>query len=477
MEQAPESREKSKWGILAVTVMSPFMATLDANIVNVALPDMAAKLHVTSGTIAWVASAYLIALTASILFFGKLGDLKGQTRILQYGMLLFTVGSFLCSMSKTFDFLIFSRVVQALGASATMANSQGIISRTFPKNELGRALGINAAFVALGTLAGPALGGLVISVAGWPYLFWINVPIGLLTFFGGFLLFPKAKSVPGKLDLTGSVLFAASMIPLFTAVQEGLDFGFTSPFILICFAVGIAALVLFLLTQRRKEHPLLRLDIFRNKWFSISIFCAFTSFTAISVYTIVLPFYLQDVRSMSPEQAGLAMTIYPLILALVAPLSGALSDRIGSEGLTLVGLVATCIGLFLMSTLAEQTPLVVMALFIAFMAIGNGLFQSPNNSLVMSTLPPDQLGVGGSVNALVRTMGQTFGISGSTALLYIGMSMMMGRHVTNYLPGHNSAFLFGMRLAYLASGAVCLLGVLITAMRLRSRRLRDASTE
>lgn len=475
--EAQELRGKSKWGILAVTVMSPFMSTLDANIVNVALPSMASTLHVTSSTISWVVSSYLIALTASILFFGRLGDLKGQTRILQYGMLGFTVGSFLCSLSTTFEFLIFARVVQALGASATMANSQGIISRTFPKSELGRALGINAAFVALGTLTGPALGGLIISVAGWPYLFWINVPVGLLTFFGGFFLFPKASSVPGKLDWAGSVLFAVSMVSLFIAIQEVQELGLSNPLIFSCLAVAVVTFLLFLRTQRKRSEPLLHLGIFRNKWFSISIFCAFTSFTAISVYNIVLPFYLQDVRRMTPQASGLVMTIYPLLLILVAPFSGALSDKIGSEGLTLAGLALTCLGLFLMSLLAEQTPILLLALFIGSMAVGNGLFQSPNNSLVMSTLPPDQLGVGGSVNALVRTTGQTFGISASTALLYAGMSWKLGRHVTNYLPGHDSAFLFGMRIAYLASAAVCLLGVLITAMRLRSRRLRDASTE
>lgn len=475
--EAPELQGKSKWGILAVTVMSPFMSTLDGNIVNVALPSMAATLHVTSSTVSWVVSAYLIALTASILFFGRLGDLKGQTRVLQYGMLGFTVGSFLCSLSKTFSFLIFARVVQALGASATMANSQGIISRAFPKNELGRALGINGAFVALGTLTGPALGGFIISFAGWPYLFWINVPIGIATFLGGFFLFPKAVSVPGKLDRTGSVLFALSMVCLFTAVQEVQQLGIFHPLILSCFAVAAVSFLLFVHMQKTQEEPLLRLGIFRNKWFSISIFCAFTSFTAISVYNIVLPFYLQDVRRMSPQASGLVMTIYPLLLVLVAPLSGALSDKIGCEGLTLVGLAMTCLGLFLMSLLSEQTPLAVLSVFIGAMAVGNGLFQSPNNSLVMSTLPRGQLGVGGSINALVRTTGQTFGISASTALLYAGMSWKLGRHVTNYLPGHNGAFLFGMRVAYLASAAVCLLGVLVTAVRLRERRTQGASME
>lgn len=468
----PGMREKSKWGILAVTVMSPFMSTLDANIVNVALPVMAQKLHVTSAMIAWVASAYLITLTASMLFFGKLGDLKGQTKVLQYGLLGFTLGSALCSLSPSFGFLIFARVVQALGAAATMANSQGIISRTFPKNELGRALGINGAFVALGSLTGPSLGGFVISFAGWQTLFWINVPIGLIAFIGGFFLYPKEESSHGLPDPPGTALFALSMVTLFLAVQEGQSVGFGSPLILASLAVAAISFGAFLYFQIHRENRLLDLGIFRSKWFSISIFCSFTSFIAISCYAIVLPFYLQDVLRMSPSHAGLIMTIYPLLLIVASPVSGALSDRIGAEGLTLIGLSLTCFGMFLMATLSESTPIYLTSAFIVCMAVGNGLFQSPNNSIVMTSLPQEQLGVGGSVNALVRTLGQTAGTAASTALLYAGMSWKLGRHVTDYIPGQNGAFLFGMRIAYLTAGVICLVGAGITAARLYQRRLR-----
>ena len=465
--------KKNKWGILFVTVMFPFMACLDTNIVNVALPVMAVKLHVTSSMIAWVASAYLIVLTASILLFGKLGDLKGHTKIFQYGMLAFTIGSFLCSLSHTFAFLIFSRMIQALGAAAVMANNQGTISRTFPKNERGRALGINGAFVALGTLAGPSLGGFVISLAGWQYMFWINVPIGILVFIAGLWFFPKEEETsPGKLDLLGSLLFAFSMVPFFLAIQQGQVIGFSHPFILVCFAIAVISFFLFILVQKRSAQPLLELDIFKNKWFSISIFCAFTSYMAISCYNIVQPFYLQDVLRMTPAIAGLYMTIYPLLIVLVSPTSGYMSDKIGSEGLTLLGLVLTGAGLFLMSTLTAYPSLIVMAVFIIVMAIGNGLFQSPNNSLVMSSVPQDQLGVGGSVNALARTIGQTAGIAVSTSLLYGGMSMKIGRRVTDYLPGSNDAFLFGMHISYLAAAFVCLLGAIITAVRLYSKRVK-----
>lgn len=224
--------------------------------------------------------------------------------------------------------------------------------------------------------------------------------------------------------------------------------------------------MVFYRTERKVDTPLLDLEIFRNKWFTVSVFCAFTSFIAISCSNIILPFYLQNALNMSPEKAGLYMTIYPVVLALVAPTSGYLSDKIGSEILTLIGLALTSIGLFLMALLNESPIYCMLILFIAVTSLGNGLFQSPNNSLVMSMLPPEKLGIGGSVNALVRNIGMVVGIAASTSILYAGMSAKIGRHVTGYVTGRNDAFIFGMHLAYIASGAVCLVGALMTAVRL-----------
>lgn len=470
------SRGSDKWAILFLTAMCPFMATLDTNIVNVALPVMSEKLGVTSGMITWVASAYMIALTASILFFGRLGDLKGQTLVFQYGMLVFTLGSFLCSISRNFEFLLLSRVVQALGAGATMANSQGIITRTFPKSERGRALGINGAFVALGTLAGPPLGGLLVATAGWQSLFCINIPIGLSVFAAGFRIFPRMETLPGKMDIPGAVLFALFVVPFFIGLQNGQAMGFTDPLILSCFLIAAVSFLLFLQVQRRRQAPLLSLRIFRNKWFSISIFCAFISFVSISCYNILTPFYLQYILKMSPSLSGVMMTIFPLLLVLVSPVSGYLSDRVGSEPLTLAGLFVTFCGLCCMGFLSRGQSLPLLALYMILLSFGNGLFQSPNNSLVMSSVPPEQVGIGGSVNALVRTFGQTAGIAVSTALLYGGMSLKTGTTATDFVPGQEDAFLFGIRLAFLAAAAVCLPGLLMTAFRLYGRKREKAQT-
>ncbi len=217
-----------------------------------------------------------------------------------------------------------------------------------------------------------------------------------------------------------------AIVPLFVALGKGQEVGFTKPIILLGFLIAIISFIAFIIVEKKRENPLLQLEIFGNKLFSLSIFCGFISFVSMFCSIIIQPFYLQDVLKYSPAFTGLILMISPLILSVVAPISGHLSDKIGSEILTFIGLVLTSLGLLLMSTLNEQTSLISMIIFIAVMSLGNGLFQSPNNSLIMSTVPRDKLGIAGSINALVRNLGMVCGIALSTTLLYNRMSYKIG---------------------------------------------------
>ena len=225
--------------------------------------------------------------------------------------------------------------------------------------------------------------------------------------------------------------------------------------------------------EKKRKNPLLELKIFENKLFSLSIFCGFISFVALFCSVIIQPFYLQDVLKYSPAFTGLILMVSPLILSVVAPISGHLSDKIGSEILTFIGLAVNSVGLLLMSTLNEQTSLMSMVFYIAVMTIGNGLFQSPNNSLVMSTVPKDKLGIAGSINGLVRNLGMVCGIALSTSLLYNGMSHKIGYRVTNYVVGRNDAFIYGMKVVYLTAAIICLIGAILTFLRLYSIKYKS----
>lgn len=475
MEQAQRIEEKlikDRWWILLIVVISPFMATLDSSIVNVALPTIAQELNADMASIEWVVTSYLIVISGTILVFGRLGDIKGKSNIFKWGFIIFTIGSLLCGLSGTLTMLVLSRVVQGVGAAATMANNQGIITHVFPAQERGRALGISATAVALGTMIGPPLGGFIVSAFKWQYIFLINIPVGIIAIIMGMKILPNGAKKDESIDFKGAILFGLSIVLLFYTLSKGQQIGYGDPMIIFSFIMAVVLFVLFILLERSLVHPLLELSIFKNTLFSISIFCAFISFISISSTNIIQPFYLQNVLKLSPSSTGLIMMIYPLILSVVAPMSGHLSDKIGSEFLTFLGLCFTITGLFLMSTLNEVTPISTMAIYIGILSVGNGLFQSPNNSLVMSTVSKNKLGIAGSVNAFVRNLGMVTGVSLSTTLLYHMMSAKMGKKVTGYVPGRDDVFVYGMKYVYITAAAVSCVGALITAGRLYHRRIR-----
>jgi EmrB/QacA subfamily drug resistance transporter len=475
MEQTGDKIYKNRMLILFNVVLMTFMATLDSSIVNVALPNMAEKLSVSSEAVAWTVSAYIIVIAGTILIFGRLGDIIGKTRVFHFGIILFTFGSLLCGTSGSFAFLIFARTVQAVGASATMATNQGIITQVFPGSERGKALGISGTFVALGSMAGPPIGGLIVSLLRWNYIFLINVPIGIFIFITAMKILPKTDVRKNeKLDAKGAALFTLSIAALFFSLLAGEDYGYGNSLILLGFILSVVAFVIFIIVEKRTAIPLLQLKLFQNRLFSLSIFCAFISYVSISSITIIQPFYLQYTMKFSPAFTGILMIVYPLVMSVVAPISGNLSDKIGSEFLTFVGLLLNSIGLFLMSTLDAQTGLTHMLVYIVIMSIGNGLFQSPNTSLIMSNAPRDMLGISGSVNALIRNLGMITGIASSLLILYSQMSRKIGYNVSDYIPGRDDVFVYGMRSAYIAAASICTAGTLLTAFRLYSRRRRAA---
>ncbi|MBV7273236.1 MFS transporter [Clostridiaceae bacterium UIB06] len=470
---------KKRWIILFTLLSATFMATLDGSIVNVALPDMSDKLNVSMAAIEWVVTSFLITIAATILIFGRLGDIKGKIKIFRFGIVLFTLGSLLCGFTNSLPVLVAARVIQAIGASATMATNQGIITQVFPPNERGRALGVLGTFVALGAMAGPPLGGMIVSAISWKYIFLINVPIGIIVFILTIRVFPKTNTIlDEKLDIKGSILFTIAIVLLFGAIVQGQSTGYDNPIMISAFVIAFISLITFIVVERKMELPLLQLKIFENSLFSISIVCAFISFIAIGASNIILPFYFQDALKFSPATTGFFMMVSPIVLSVVAPCSGYLSDKIGSEILTLIGLAFTSLGLLLISTLNEKSSVIMFVTYIVIMTVGNGMFQSPNNSLVMSTVPKDKLGIAGSVNSLIRNLGMVIGTSLATLLLYNRMSYKVGYRVIDYVKGRADVFIYGMRCVYISAAAMCVIGVVITALRLyNSKKLKDVEIE
>lgn len=466
---------ENRWRILPVVLLGPFMATLDSSIVNVALPDMAQKLSVGINTIQWVVTSYLIVISALVLIFGRIADIIGKSAVFQYGFVIFSLGSLLCGFSKSIEFLIFSRIVQAIGAAMTMSSNQGLIAAIFPLKERGRALGLSGTTVAVGTMLGPPLGGIMVQIFNWESIFLINIPIGIVAFFLGRKMLPKEerKEVVDGFDLRGAILFMAFVVSLFWAMLSGEKLGWENKYIVISFIIASACFTTFYFVEIKEKNPMLDFSMFENKLFNVSIFCAFVSFTVIFCNNIIHPFYLQYVMKISPAGAGILMMVYPISAGVIAPISGYISDKIGSEILTFFGLLTTTIGLVLLGSLNTNSTYYDIVIRIAILGFGNGLFQSPNNAIVMSLVPKNKLGIAGSINALVRNIGMVFGIAFSVGLLYNRMSHSIGYKVINFIPGRPDVFIYAMKFVYMSAASICIIGIILTLLRIKEKRKKE----
>lgn len=460
---------EKRWLILTIVLIGPFMATLDSSIVSVALPKMSSDLMIGINTIQWIVTSYLITISATILVFGRIADIKSKKIIYQYGFLIFSTGSFLCSISENIALLICFRIVQAIGASMIMSCNQGIITDIFPDSERGRALGLSATTVAIGTMAGPSIGGIIVGFFNWKSIFLINIPIGIIAFILGQKILPdEEKKIEEKFDIKGAITFSTAIISLFWSVLSGERIGWSNKWISISLIISILNLFYFYYIEKNMKHPMLDFTLFNNSTFSISIFCAFISYIVIFCTNIIHPFFLQHILNMKPQYAGLFMMTYPITVAIVAPISGYISDKIGSQIITMLGLFITGIGLVLMSFLNIKSSYFYIVLASSVVGFGNGLFQSPNNSIVMSHAPADKLGIVGSINALVRNLGMVFGISLSTALFYNRISVKIGYKASTAAFERNEVFIYAMRFVYVTAAFISIIGVILAFTRINN---------
>lgn len=468
-QKANQDPYAKRWKILPVVILSGFMATLDSSIVNVALPVMAEKLGVGLNSIQWVVTSYLIAISAVIVIFGKIGDRFGKARVFLWGYLVFGIGSLMCGLSPNLELLVLSRVVQAVGAAMFMASNQGLTAENFPAGERGRALGFLGTAVAVGTLVGPSIGGFIVQYYNWQMIFYINVPVAVVGLAAGKrLLPPKARPAASEsMDIAGSLLFVVMITALFWAFLSGEEYGWGHPLILGALGTSILCGILFFAVELKAAHPMLELGMFRNSLFSSGLFCGYLSFVSMFCLNIILPFYLQFILRLLPGQSGLLLMVSPLCIMLTAPVSGYLADKMGAERLTLVGLCLMTVGLGSMAYLNAASSAMDIILRTGLMGIGNGLFQSPNNVIIMASVDREKMGIAGSINGLIRNVGMVTGISFSVVLLYNRMSRYLGYPVNSFTEGQDPAFLYGMKIVYLSASAICFLGVLLTFLRMR----------
>lgn len=400
-----------RWVLVTVGV-GTFMSALDASVVNTILPVLARDLGASVAGIEWVTTAYLLVVSALLLGVGRLGDIRGHKRLYVSGFVLFVIGSALCGLARSAPMLVALRCVQAVGASMLYSSSPAILTAAFPPERRGMALGAQATFTYLGLTAGPSLGGWLAHAMGWRAVFYVNVPVGALAIALALKLIPPDREVTRRerFDLRGAITFATGLTALLVALNQGHAWGWRSIPTLSLLFVAAAMLVVFVAIERLHPYPMLDLSLFENRLFSASTASALLNYVCVYGIVFVLPFLLIQGRGMDTQQAGLVLTAQPVVMAIVAPVSGALSDRIGVRLPATLGMLVLTVGLLMLaeSTASASTAMVVGAL--AVVGLGLGMFASPNNSAIMGAAPRDRQGIAGGVLATARNVGMVLGV-------------------------------------------------------------------
>ena len=387
-----------------------FLSVVDGNICNVALPTISQELGVSSADSIWVVNAFQLVIMMTLLSFSSLGELFSYKRVYVSGVVLFTVGSLFCAMSHTLPLLIASRAFQGVGAAMMMSVNTTLVKIIYPKKYLGKGVGINATVVALAAVTGPTLAAGILSFASWPWLFVINIPIGIVTFFMAFRHLPDNPThVEGRHFNVRDALLNAAVFGLLIGCIEMYSHGASLTTVLVGVALLLLLGFIYVRTQLHRQYPMLPFDLLRIPVFSMSVLTSIVSFTAQMMALVAIPFMLLHTFGMNAVETGLMMTSWPLVIVFVAPLAGSLIGKVHPGILGCFGLLLMSTGCFLLSYIPADASHPDIAWRLALCGTGFGFFQSPNNHMLLSSAPNHRAGSAGGMLATARLVGQSTG--------------------------------------------------------------------
>jgi EmrB/QacA subfamily drug resistance transporter len=418
------------WLVVGTVCIGAFMGQVDSSITQLLLPQLEVVFDARLDTVSWVAIAYLVTMAAFLPVFGRLADIVGRKLLYTGGFLLFVTGSALCGFATDLAGLIAFRVLQGIGATLLSANSIAIVVAAVEPQQRGRALGVQAAAQATGLCAGPALGGLLLDTLDWRWVFWINVPVGLLGMVIGWLVLPQTRSLPenARFDWKGAIVLLPALTAFMAVINEAHVWGATSSLFLGGAGVAVFLLALFVWFERRAAAPLVDLRFFHNGAFAAGNAAGLMSYAMLFGLFFLMPFLFTRVYQETALAAGLRLTIVPVVLALVAPLSGTMSDRVGPRILMVSGM-AICVAALAMFYVsfdgtAGSLPFIMLAL--AGVGLGQGLFVSPNNNAMMDAVPAPVIGEAGGLINVARACGTSIGIAAASACLSWRLEVLTG---------------------------------------------------
>ena len=402
-----------KWQILCAVMSGGFMASVDSSVVNLILPTLVKYFHSDFSNIQWVVVSYLLTVAALILTMGRLGDIIGKKRVYLSGFIIFTVGSLLCGFSVSEFMLIGFRIIQGIGATMILALGFAVATEAFPGKERGKAMGILAAIVSLGVVVGPLIGGFLVDYASWHWIFFINIPVGITGIVLILKYVPNKRSdKPQKFDLAGAFLFLLCMLTLLLGLTWGQKYGFGNRPTILLLGSSLLSGLIFIIIELKLKEPMINLGIFKNYFLSVNLLVIFLFYFAISGVFVLAPFYLQNVLGYMPNQMGMLFGAMSVMMFFFSPVSGILSDKLGTPLVITISLVVMLVIYFVIST-SLKSDMGDIQVIVAMVILGSGMgfFMSPSHSAVMGAISYEYLGIVSGLLILARTLGQTAGVA------------------------------------------------------------------
>ncbi len=467
MDNAPHAPHK--WVVFLLVAIGIFMSTLDGSIVNVALPTIMAELDSDMATIEWVMMIYLLTVSSLLLSFGRLSDIKGRRWVYSRGLMVFSAGSLLCGIAPSAAVLIGARAFQGVGAAMIMACTPALVADTFPPTERGRALGMVGAVVASGLTLGPALGGWILHLASWQVIFYINIPIGLLTggiagriLRGG----PTDEVRPEPFDWAGAILLVLALGPALVAISHAYDWGYGSPAILLLTGVSLTAVCGLAVIERRVDPPILAPSLLTIRLFTLPLASAMILFMGLFTMVFLMPFFLMHPAGRSVSHTGHLMVTPFICLFAISPVSGYLSDHLGSRALCTLGMAILAAALYGLSELTPGSTDLGVGWRMALAGIGTAVFIAPNTAAIMDAVPRKQMGVAAATIAAARNLGMVSGIAlAGTLFNSVFYDLSGGEGFAAYTPSLEPIFMTAYRLAMLAGSLAAGIGVAVSFLR------------
>lgn len=448
-----------------------FLSTMDSSMINVALPSIMRSFGTTLPQTEWVVLIYLLTITISLLFWGRMGDRVGKGSVYLIGMLVFTGGSLACFLSTTLGQLVFFRFLQALGAAMMMSTGPAIIKRVFPVGQLGMALGLIGIATSVGLMSGPVISGFLIHAYSWRAIFLVTVPVSLMAFVYGWLfllpLLPSRnnrKKRQAPFDWLGMSLWTG-MITLAVLLSTH-HTGVSLRILLVEGGLVFFFLLYFVKVELKQQEPLFPLSLFRTRSYGIAIFCAALSFTVLFVVLILMPFYLDYILGLSVKQIGFVMMAVPVSVFIVSPMSGYLYDRIGARFLTTSGLGLSACSLMLLCFLSVDSSAIAVAWRLMLLGAGQALFLSPNSASVLEKIRHDQTGVSSGMLATARNFGMLAGVSLAGLVFGLIFSHISGGlDLKNFQQDQVPNFMYALQVTLSLTAGLSIFGAFLSGLR------------